>query len=406
MPKRSMVPQEYFDPSLWRNFTKEEIQNYLESLNPKSKLPRKKGGVLVLRNLASPLDIYTYLQARFGRPNGIQTLLKRDDSDNIFHWDYYLMAGNSHLFFIGATQEVHVWTQDNLSDEDWLRLIENLKKDYQRVGSEKKKVLARLEKWSIFPNHFLSLANRCATSYEKLRKAVEIIPTLKSPSFVLEDKNRQNAAKKEARLYSDIMVASTELSVLTPVMFEAFIGLIVAVFIKPAVKKNKRVYESFVRGPLDVKLFDMHTRCKGFEKEIDQENPFMKKYWSVVNRRNDTIHGNVDPIRDAIDTVYFDGKVPLFRSGGDRIKSHWESIERQYKPNTILDDYITTHEFIYEIINHMRPAYRETMYVLMEEAQPGYDQKREIFGKLFPDFVAAFLMPGLKYDNELVRPSK
>src|SRR3546814_17075503 len=86
---------------------------YLAELGSK-KGAKKRGGrkggnrpVLVLQKTISPFDAYTYLHARFGAPNGLQTFLARNDSDNLFHWDYYLKAGDAILQFICATDEVH-----------------------------------------------------------------------------------------------------------------------------------------------------------------------------------------------------------------------------------------------------------------------------------------------------------
>src|SRR3546814_15437523 len=90
--------------------------------------------VLVLQKTISPFDAYTYLHARFGAPNGLQTFLARNDSDNLFHWDYYLKAGDAILQFIGATEEVHVWFEGRFSDADCLTFIANMRADFGRVS--------------------------------------------------------------------------------------------------------------------------------------------------------------------------------------------------------------------------------------------------------------------------------
>ncbi len=43
----------------------------------------------------------------------MQTFLKKDDFDNMFHWDYNIKAGGKDLYFVGATQEVHVGLDDD-----------------------------------------------------------------------------------------------------------------------------------------------------------------------------------------------------------------------------------------------------------------------------------------------------
>jgi hypothetical protein len=161
------------------------------------------------------------------------------------------------------------------------------------------------------------------------------------------------------------------------------------------------MYDTFIRSPLDVKIFDLANRCKGFAKAVEPGNATMTRYWIIVNRRNDIIHGNINVERDASDTVYFDKKTPLFRSGGNRIKTYRESVIRTHNPKQVLEDYEATHEVIYEIIGHLHPPMQEQVKILISETEPGWDAKRSIFGKLFPSHVMSFTMDGLRYDSEL-----
>lgn len=53
---------------------------------------RPPGPVVIfeVENQLSPADLYCYLHARFGPPNGFQNFLRKDDSDNLIHWDWTL----------------------------------------------------------------------------------------------------------------------------------------------------------------------------------------------------------------------------------------------------------------------------------------------------------------------------
>jgi hypothetical protein len=186
-----------------------------------------------------------------------------------------------------------------------------------------------------------------------------------------------------------------------PVMFESFLGLLVAGLIKPDVKRDQEGFTEFVRSPLNQKLSQLAEKCRGFEQPLDQNNPAFGRFWSVVNKRNDIIHGNVDPVRDALEIVYFDGKRPLYKSGGDRIRQHWLRLLDQYKPAEVIADYLATHEFIIEIINHLQPAFRRSLSLVMEDTQPGWDNRRKILGRLFPGHVATTVFEGSRYDWQL-----
>lgn len=408
----------YFDPSTWRVFTREEFKSYLDRRSESAKSMGKgevqpsteDGGVkarqlnkmMVFQELLAPLDVYCYLKGRFGEPNGLQTFLKKDDSDNMFHWDYNLMAGDKELYFAGATQEIHVWMDDDFSDAEWIEFAKSLKSDFKNFGKQKSAVLHRLEKWSILPNHFVATANECSEYYEDIKRSLKAMEKIAAPQGAREyDGDYKKILEKQGKHVNSVRSACVKLNILMPVMFESFLGLLIAILIKPAVRKNRRMYEAFIRSPLDVKIFDLATRCRGFAKAIEPGNAAMARYWQIVNRRNDVIHGNLDVERDALDTVYFDKKTPLFRSGGDRIQAHLEGVIRTHDPEQVLSDYEATHDFILEIVGHLQPPIQEQARILISETEPGWDAKRGIFGKLFPSHVMSFTMDGLRYDSEL-----
>ena len=396
----------YFDPQTWRAFSNREMSAFLKDKSPNEGDAADAGpgparSALILHTTVSPLDIYTYLKARFGRPNGIQSIVVAEDAGNLFHWDYYLYAGDRQLSFTGATQEVHVSVDDRFSDQDWHRFLRCLKADFGRIGKDKALIKNALEKWYIFPNRYLQIANRCADLHHTLALS---LPKLERLLF--EDglnpggEDVMKKTKRRSRLLNDVTLPALELPILTPVLFECFIGLIVGLLIKPEVKDNPRVFEAFKRSNLDVKLYDLHTRCRGFERGIAPDNPVLKRFLQVVARRNDLIHGNVDPVRDAVEIVYFDGKKPLYQAGGDRITMFWRGVVEQYRPAQVLDDYLATHACIVEVMLHMEPAYRRSIELVLSDTQPGWDDARQTIGKLFPETLTNSYF-GLRYDSDL-----
>jgi hypothetical protein len=81
------------DVESWRAFTKPKMREYLEE--KRKRTGNTDGGphyktVLAVRQRLSPVDMYCYLKARFGEPNGVQNILRSDSSDNWIHWEYSL----------------------------------------------------------------------------------------------------------------------------------------------------------------------------------------------------------------------------------------------------------------------------------------------------------------------------
>ena len=54
--------------------------------------------------------------------------------------------------------------------------------------------------------------------------------------------------------------------------------------------------------------------------DIDTTTAAYKSFLRIFNKRNFALHGNVDPFREGIETVYFDGKRPLFVEPGNHIE--------------------------------------------------------------------------------------
>ena len=137
----------------------------MRSTGVKRRKGKKRGGLLAIRDKISTVDMYCYLKARFGEPNGFQTFLAKDDSDNWIHWDYNLKAGDAEIYISGMSREIHILTSEQLSDEQWRDLIVNIKTDFARVGQDKSTVLKSLEKWAVFQNKFVEIANACADKH-------------------------------------------------------------------------------------------------------------------------------------------------------------------------------------------------------------------------------------------------
>jgi len=277
-----------------------------------------------------------------------------------------------------------------------------LRTDFGRVGQYKGRFAASLEKWNVFPNQFLAIANRCAELYNDITTTLpkierKILADKLTTQALIAEKRR----KVHARWMKAVTTAPTELSVLMPVLFESFIGLIVALLIKPEVKNDAEALNAFVRGPLDQKLLAIADRCAGFDRPLVREDPVFGRYWTVVNRRNDIIHGNVDPVRDSLEVVYFHGKRPLYKTGGDRTRQHWKRLIDRYRPQDVVDDYLAMHAFIVDILDHMTPGGRRVVEMVMEDTQPGWDNRRKIAGRLFPDHVATTVFEGMRYDWQL-----
>lgn len=231
--RRRRTPPKCLDVQSWRRPTKEETLAWLESKKLGSG-KRGKPSLLMIRQHLSPVDVYCYLKARFGEPNGFQNWLRGDTSDNWVHWDYYLKADDQDVYLCGMSCEIHLVMSEKMTDENWRDLVLATKADYGRVGKEKSAVLKSLEHWVTFPNKFAQVADICAELHSEIVDNMGGYQAYKTPSFRNKKTSAQGAklAEQLTTRSSKLHKHCLQLSLLTPVLAEAFINMIVLILCK------------------------------------------------------------------------------------------------------------------------------------------------------------------------------
>lgn len=107
----------------WRAATPMEVVEFLKADRSIKMRKGAAGGLLIVRSKLVPVDVYAYLRARFGVPNGFQNFLRRDDSDNWIHWEFNLKVGRADIRIAGTSREIHFAVSEFITDEQWKQLI-------------------------------------------------------------------------------------------------------------------------------------------------------------------------------------------------------------------------------------------------------------------------------------------
>lgn len=391
-----------FRPELWQKPEPGEMADYLKN-RPKAKKGQPIGSILVFRKHLSPIDVYKYLVGRFGPPYGFQTFVKKPhDSDNLVHWDYLIRAGSNMIWIQGGNRDVQVQVDGKImSPEDWVQFAKALKGDFGRCGSDMAKVGATLEKWSIVSNRFAMIADACAGFHEILTDEAD------APDFTPHKRNteegiqRYYAQVKEVGQRANLVFsASLSLDLITPVLAEAFINLVIFLTRKDELKQNQRQYDQYIRQPIDTRVFDLNLKCNHFTCGIDPNANEYKAFKQVMDRRNHNLHGNIDPAKDAIETVFFDKFTPLYEKGADPILELFEKKESVFDIPGVISRYHDVHSFFHYVLGLIEKKSRGEIEMIMSDGTFGYDSSRERPGRLFSEQEVMMLMP-LDYDDEL-----
>ncbi len=383
----------------WRASTEQEV---LEWLDIDKKRPKESRNLLVVRTQLRPVDVYCYLVARFGQPNGFQNFLRKDDSDNWIHWDFNVKAGAVDVYFAGTYRDIHIIVGEALTDEQWKQLVLAIKHDYRRVGEPKAAVLRGLEKYVVFQNKYVSLAGLCADLHAAIVDApqYERIPQ-SAAAYEAEPEAFKTAMKRVSdranKLYGDCL----KLRLITPIMAEAYINMIILMFCKTEIRDDHAAYEDFVRAQIPERIALLSQNCVGFTRAVETETEAYANFMRVVNKRNFALHGNVDPIREQIEVVYFDGRRPLFVNSGNHIEKLFEHLEAINKPEEVVEEYESVHAFLVEISDCLEPRTKTFFRQVIDDAYPGYEVNKRRPTRILPDHLITGFMQGMRFDDEL-----
>ncbi len=335
----------------------------------------------------SPADLYCYLCARFGRPNGPQNFSRNDSSDNLIHWEWVLdhPSGSIHIQGMNFRTEVWVACGLNASDEDSKILIAHIKADFANYGQKMAEVRKSLEKWTEFVNPY----QRLRRAVEKMLSEVQALDlepeTQAIPNFTEALDIQQDRWGEILGRYSKGLGLCFGIRSMLPVMAEAYVNFLLFVLMRPDLKGDERLRENAIRQPIDVRVKTLHMTCVGFAKPVDYTSPACKAYHTLVNERNDLLHGNVVLEKLRFNDVYFDGRVPVFKE----YRSMWErtiGVEiNAVGLQRLAEEVATINAFIEYLSFSMKPDVKMNVDMMASRHDLGLNQQNGRIGILFSD---------------------
>lgn len=373
----------------------------LATLHVEGKFPRG-GRIMEVRNELRPADLYCYLGARFGQPNGLQSFLRADDSDNLIHWEWTLRHAGG-LFSIQGHNfrtefHLHGSIEGAIDEEDFTsELIRQVKDDFSNHGKDMGRVRGTLESWVEFVNPY----QRIKRSVDKLISELDQLQ-LDSETDHFESIWSQNATaripdpdrKREwaavAERYSKGLGICFGIRSMLPVLAESYVNLLLYILMRPELKTDARLRENAIRQPIDVRIKSLGISCVGFASHPDYKTEACRKYHSLVNERNDLLHGNVVINKLEFNEVYFFGTVPIFRD----YRSMWERALGVEMAAVGLDRVREEVETVQELIAYLTSCLdddvREQVELLAERYELGLNNSTQRLGVLFPNWLVDF----------------
>ncbi|KZC21287.1 MULTISPECIES: hypothetical protein [Rhodanobacter] len=338
-----------------------------------------------LGNEVAPSDLYCYFRARFGLPNGPQNFLRNDSSDNLIHWEWMLRISTGWVLFQGMNFRTAVVFLDvpGINQADMANLAAHIKADFASHGQQMAQLRRSLEDWTEFVNPYQRIRSSVDSLLReldalKLRPEDEEIPDITSVQQVCDADWSEVSAR-----YSKGLGLCFGIRSMLPVMAEAFVNLLLFALMRPEIKSDERLRDNAIRQPIDVRIKSLSMTCVGFESPVDYKHAAFKAYHTLVNERNDLLHGNVVLEKLKFNEVFFNGRVPVFKC----YRSLWErtvGVDIQAVGlHRLANEVQVVDSMVDQLKSHMTPTTRKFIEQVSEQRDLALDEGRGKFGVLF-----------------------
>lgn len=386
-----MIDEGFFEVSAWQL-----VDPQLMLAKLKKEATRLKVGLWTIDSGIAPVDLYTYLYARFGAPNGFGMTLKSPTSDNLLHWHWSLQYRDRIIEFMGHTMSAQVAVEGSgePSEENIQLLILALKADFANCGPAMSAERKRLELWTVFINPYCRLTRVVERFKERLAELdVRNVVLPRTPRSEEEMNSFADRLELGQRVYEEALGICTSLRMLSPVVAESFLNLVIFVLVDPSIREDQRLYDSLFRQEIDVRVRGLHLSCRGFRNSVNVSDNRFKKFQGLMGHRNDFLHGNIVPDKLAYRQMYFDGTIPLPKKYENMAELALVNSLKHVEPEVALADLAVVDGFVSLVLEAIHEKPRALVRAFMATLDPGWREDTKKAGILFPENIV-FTVPG------------
>lgn len=347
----------------------------------------------VLIDELRPIDLFCYLTARFGPPNGPQSFLRNDHSDNLIHWEWVLQSKDRFILLQGHSYRTELWLSGDLLPETARDdLVLQFKAAFAGFGRDMGEVRKSLEHWVEFVNPYQRIRRSISQLMEDINRLDIDIERdrITDISHFANPEDYAQVWKERAERYSRAIGISFGIRSMLPVLAEAFVNLLMYILMKPDLRNDERLRENALRQPIDIRVRSLSHNCNGFKQRVDFGADPCREYHSLVNERNDLLHGNVVVDKLRFNELYFKGTVPVFI----KYSSMWE---RAYGVSlgaagftTIKSEYEVVNRFIEYLMSCLEGELAEQVKFISDRYHLGVCLDDGRNGVLFPEHLVDF----------------
>ena len=151
-----------------------------------------------------------------------------------------------------------------------------------------------------------------------------------------------------------------------------------------------RLRENAFKQHIDVRVRSLAINCSGFKKSVDYSDPICGRYHSLVNERNDLLHGNVVIDKLRFNEVYFSGNVPIFKEYRSMWNRAFDVQRESVGLDKVKDELAIVNDFIEYVMSCLDDRQRPNVEQVISRFELGLHEKDDRVGVLFSEQLVDF----------------
>jgi hypothetical protein len=338
---------------------------------------------VVLMDEVSPADLFCYLGARFGHPTGFFSNVPREIYNEAVCWHYllFLPEGPVDVVSLNFRTEVYLPACFECSAAAFAALI---KTDRPRHEIAIAVVEAKATKWVSFLNPYAQLVESSQLLLARAKSLSAILQAdMAAPHTPEEAASFVQAFNEHYPLALELAGLCLSIRMMCPVMIEAFLNLTLYALAKPELRSASGGLLALTRQSLVKKVQGLDQTCDYFLRPVDWSAPVCQEVDQLRRRRNEVLHGNVDPLAQKYETVWLWEKAPLFtrvlgpyeRALGSKLSAHpLAEVEKDFQLVETFEEYV---------LSCLQPRVADEIRNILGSIDLAYDQDRDKLGILF-----------------------
>lgn len=352
------------------------------------------GTMVIIPNDYSEIDVFCLMLARFGHPNGPMTMSIPDGDPNApFKWDFIFNIPNFGTLEI-CRSWMHLEIRTRKITAPPKELLGFLQYNLDAHKDKIENVKGKIEDYRLLINPFKRHQLLANESKEELDNFT--IKKIYYPKGMAATEKQIKRHNKSFDNYMKGMNKESSLSISlcthSAFMVEAYLNLILAVFLKKDIREDSAIFKETIERPWRKKIKRLHVDCNHISK-VDFGDSIIRDISKVFDLRNKVAHSYPHKEDLTVSNMWFFKNFPILENplpfdkfqiaANNSLPTKTEAIfcfETANKMIELIDRYITTSNL-------------EGFKMLSNSNPIGFNEKKGVYSLPFGSVVSKVFFP-------------